>query len=308
MAPQSLKAFLAYAGNLFAQLPASLNEIPNPFSVGLEPTGRSGQCYIPLSGAPACPVDGPLSCHNSTPVAGDCCFIHPGGRMLLTQFWDDQVHAGGADEDWTLHGLWPDLCDGGFDQFCNLVPQYKNISAILKAQGQSELVEFMDRYWLSNRGSNEGLWEHEWNKHGTCINTLAASCYSPAAASGTVAAAANPGELAVVDYFTRAVALFKSLDTFTALQKAGITPSSRTHYPLVDVQAALERHVGGGKVVLRCAGGRRGTILREAWYHFFVQGSLQSGEFVPAKDPPSHDAGNCAPWVRYMPKRGRREL
>lgn len=108
MAPQSLKAFLAYAGNLFSQLPASLNEIPNPFfSVGLEPAGRpSGQCYIPLSGAPACPVDGPLSCHNSTPVAGDCCFIHPGGRMLLTQFWDDEVHAGGAEEDWTLHGLW----------------------------------------------------------------------------------------------------------------------------------------------------------------------------------------------------------
>ena len=26
--------------------------------------------------------------------------------MLLTQFWDQKVHAGGAEDDWTLHGLW----------------------------------------------------------------------------------------------------------------------------------------------------------------------------------------------------------
>jgi ribonuclease T2 len=25
---------------------------------------------------------------------------------LLTQFWDQQVHARGSEEDWTLHGLW----------------------------------------------------------------------------------------------------------------------------------------------------------------------------------------------------------
>jgi ribonuclease T2 len=94
MAP-SLRALVSYASNFASQLPW-LNSYLQPVSP-----------YEPLSGAPPCPLDGPTSCHNSTPIVGDsCCFVHPGGRMLLTQFWDQEVHAGGAEEDWTLHGLW----------------------------------------------------------------------------------------------------------------------------------------------------------------------------------------------------------
>lgn len=117
----SLRSVLAYAGNLLAQVPF-LGDLPNPFSIfdpALQGVGDAftgpnysydGQVipYEPLSGAPSCPIDGPLSCHNNTPIAGDesCCFVYPGGRILLTQFWDREVHAGGAEEDWTLHGLW----------------------------------------------------------------------------------------------------------------------------------------------------------------------------------------------------------
>lgn len=118
----SIRSALAYAGNLLAQVPL-LQDVSNPFSNLLEPViegvsqamtpsgnGYNGEVtpYDPLSGAPSCPIDGPMSCHNNTPIAGDdsCCFIYPGGRMLLTQFWDREVHAGGAEQDWTLHGLW----------------------------------------------------------------------------------------------------------------------------------------------------------------------------------------------------------
>ena len=63
--------------------------------------------YVPLSGSVSCPIDGPMSCHNNTPIAGDnCCFVYPGGRMLLTQFWDAEEQAPGSDKDWTIHGLW----------------------------------------------------------------------------------------------------------------------------------------------------------------------------------------------------------
>jgi len=94
MAP-SLRALVSYASNFIAQLPF--------FDTYLGDVSP----YEPLSGAPSCPFDGPVSCQNSTPITGDsCCFVHPGGRMLLTQFWDQEVHAGGAEEDWTLHGLW----------------------------------------------------------------------------------------------------------------------------------------------------------------------------------------------------------
>lgn len=63
--------------------------------------------YTPLSAAPSCPIGGPLSCHNNTPVTGDaCCFIYPSGRLLLAQFWDDEIKGSGSEEDWTIHGLW----------------------------------------------------------------------------------------------------------------------------------------------------------------------------------------------------------
>jgi ribonuclease T2 len=195
MAPSSFRSLLSYAGGFLSQLPTSLHN-PGPIA-DIVP-------YEPLSGIPSCPIEGPTSCHNSTPIAGDsCCFVYPGGRMLLTQFWDTQIHAGGSEQDWTLHGLWyvldslpslqggrrgrreleeekrnkkketsrpkqgvrrsgesspwlmrefdrPDLCDGTYDQFCHMTPTFNNITDILNHYEQQELLQFMNRYWLSN--------------------------------------------------------------------------------------------------------------------------------------------------------------
>ncbi|KAH8879577.1 ribonuclease T2 [Thozetella sp. PMI_491] len=282
MAPNSVRSLLTYASSLVSRLPFGL-QAPQPVA-DIVP-------YVPLSGAPSCPIDGPTSCHNSTPVAVDsCCFVYPGGRFLLTQFWDENSR-GDTAEDWTLHGLWPDRCDGSYDQFCNLTPQFNNISAVLEHYGHGELVDFMNRYWIADRGPNSRLWAHEYNKHGTCINTLATTCYGDSHQTG----------VEVVDYFTRATALFRTLDTYHALERAGIVPHSRQHYPLVDIVDALEKF-SGGRVVLRCNG--RGRLLHEVWYVYHVKGSLQSGQFVPAQDLGKEgNAGNCAPWVRYMPKK-----
>ncbi len=109
MAPHmSLRGMVAYATSLFSQFPLSVH-MPSPFSfldVAIAPAPPDVVPYIPLSAATSCPIDGPMSCHNSTPTGDACCFVYPGGRMLLTQFWDPEVHAGGAEEDWTIHGLW----------------------------------------------------------------------------------------------------------------------------------------------------------------------------------------------------------
>lgn len=187
--------------------------------------------------------------------------------------------------------LRPDLCDGTYKVYCGMTPHFNNITDILHAYNQTDLLEFMNRYWIANYGSNANLWMHEYNKHASCINTLSPSCYGDAYAPGTE----------VVDYFTRATGLFKLLDTYTALALKGIVPHARTHYPLEDVRAVLEQF-SGGRVVLRC-GGRGRDELHEAWYVYFVQGSLQSGAFVPAQDYGAHgDANNCVPWVKYLPK------
>ncbi len=161
MAPQvSLRGILAYAANLMGQLPLSVDVLPNPLvaletldlgtsdgistSMNVPPplpplsppaVDHVGNAiaaaapYVALSASPSCPLDSPTSCHNSTPVAGDgCCFVYPGGRMVLAQFWDRELPSGGGDgageEDWTLHGLW---YVGQF-VLCSHVPMFPSIN------------------------------------------------------------------------------------------------------------------------------------------------------------------------------------
>lgn len=98
----SPRSLLAYAGVFFAQTPFVQGSVQSL----LEQEIPSAP-YAPLSGSVQCPINGPTSCHNSTPIADDsCCFVYPGGRMLLTQFWDAKVQASGSEQDWTIHGLW----------------------------------------------------------------------------------------------------------------------------------------------------------------------------------------------------------
>lgn len=147
----------------------------------------------------------------------------------------------------------------------------------------------MNTYWLPNSGTTESFWEHEWNKHGTCINTLAPSCYGETYTPGMEA----------VDFFTRTVGLFKTLDTYTALANAGITPSAEVTYTNQQIQNALSQ-VTGSAVVLGCTKG----VLNQAWYTYNVRGSLQTGVFV-ATDPAGSGARGTCPGsgIRYLPKR-----
>jgi len=98
----SLRAIVSYASSFVSQLPL--------FGSG---TLRHVSPYEPLSAAPQCPLAGPVSCSNTTLVAGDpCCFVHPAGRIVLAQVWDAEIHAPDAEEDWMLCGLWY-VCHGG---------------------------------------------------------------------------------------------------------------------------------------------------------------------------------------------------
>jgi ribonuclease T2 len=61
----------------------------------------------------------------------------------------------------------------------------------------------MQTYWKDYQGDDESFWEHEWAKHGTCISTLEPECYSDHTATEEV-----------VDYFQKAVDLFKTLPSY----------------------------------------------------------------------------------------------
>ncbi|KXH67014.1 ribonuclease T2 [Colletotrichum salicis] len=134
MAP-SLRAILQ---NLSSLLPHLLT-IQTPITNNILTTPPT--TYESLSGAPKCPIDG--SGQNA------CCHVYPSGRLLLTQFWDDTVHVGGAEEDWTVHGLWPDSCDESYKAFYGMTPQFDNITDILKYYGQDDLLASMERYWVA---------------------------------------------------------------------------------------------------------------------------------------------------------------
>ncbi|KAK8243544.1 ribonuclease T2-like protein [Phyllosticta capitalensis] len=237
--------------------------------------------------APACSSP-QLSCHNSSVVENLCCFNYPGGQFLLTSFWDTNPVVGPADS-WTIHGLWPDHCDGhSYDSNCDHTRAYRNITAILNHFGEAELVSYMSTYWKSNSESDESFWEHEWSKHGTCVSTLKPTCYDDYQSTQEVR-----------DFFNRSVSLFKERPTYEWLAAAGITPSSSKTYSLSTIQSALKAAHGEG-VALLCEGSGRKTFY-QVYYGFEVRGSLQAGQFVPIDVSGS---SNCPSTVRYVPKSG----
>ena len=56
-----------------------------------------------------------------------------------------------------IHGLWPQINSTAYPEYCKTV-SYTNPTG--------ELLTDMNAYW---RGCDDTLWEHEWEKHGSCM-------------------------------------------------------------------------------------------------------------------------------------------
>ncbi|KAL8940242.1 MAG: hypothetical protein Q9211_002372 [Gyalolechia sp. 1 TL-2023] len=235
-------------------------------------------------GGPATCSNTQLSCQNTTAVADTCCFNAPGGLLLLTQFWDTNPPTGPTNS-WTVHGLWPDNCDGTYEQYCDPSREYTNITSIITAAGRTDLLDYMNTYWKDYQGDDESFWEHEWDKHGTCISTLEPSCYTDY----------QPQE-EVVAYFQKTVDLFKTLDSYAFLSAAGIVPSTTKTYTAAEISAALAKP-RGVQVSIHCRNGE----MDEIWYYYNVRGSVQTGDFVPSE--PDGSKSDCpATGIKYVPK------
>ncbi|KAH8203658.1 hypothetical protein TruAng_002188 [Truncatella angustata] len=232
-----------------------------------------------------CPSTSQQSCHNTTVQTNLCCFNAPGGALLQTQFWDTDPVTG-PDDSWTIHGLWPDNCDATYESNCDSSRAYTDITGILTSFGATDLLSYMQTMWVSNSGTPETFWEHEWSKHGTCISTLDPSCYT----------SYTKGQEAF-DFFTKVVALFKTLPTYTWLSAAGITPSSTQTYTLSAIQAALTKN-HGASVYLGCSS----SELSEVWYFYNVKGSVQSGTYIPVATLSTSTCPSTG--IKYLPKSG----
>lgn len=260
------------------------------------------------------------SCQNTSVVTNTCCFNAPGGQLLQVRRHaygqylpipdyspctsrlssgtpslplDLSIPGPSMDCGMCSRPLpWPrplfltcdrpDHCDGTFDANCDASRAYTNITAILTAAGQTSLLSYMNTYWISDTGTNEAFWEHEWGKHGTCISTLEPDCYSDY----------TPQE-EVVDFFNTVVTLFNSLPSYTWLSNAGIVPSSTTTYTSAAILAALKAP-RGVTAVIQCENTNQ---LDEIWYFYDVKGSVQTGTFIPTN--PSKTPFSLSPSFKF---------
>lgn len=235
--------------------------------------------------SPSCP-NAQTSC--SSLGSALCFFEAPGGVLLQTQFWDYDPATGASDQ-FTLHGLWPDNCDGSYQLNCDYSPTISagDIQDIIVNQfGDQSLYDKMSSNWKNYDGDDSELWEHEFNKHATCINTIATKCYD----------GQGQDNQNVYDFFRITEELYSKYDSYKFLSDAGITPDSDNTYARNDIAAALLAGFGGKKVYFACD--KKGA-LNQVWYFHHVKGSVLSQNFVQI-DALSN--GNCPEDIYFYPK------
>ncbi|KAJ7700505.1 ribonuclease [Mycena rosella] len=223
-----------------------------------------------------CSSTEPASCTNTSAVSDLCCFQAPG------------VHpATGPDDSWTIHGLWPDHCDGTFDSTCDASRAYTDLGGLLTAQGSDDTLDFMNTFWKDNNGNDESFWEHGQPLYSVftlsqalLLSTLNVECLPIGSPTGAEA----------VIYLNTV-----ALPTYQWLAAAGITPSPSTTHTLADLTAAIK--AGFGFIpALDCTSG----AVNQISYYYHLQGSVIDGIFV-AMDAPK--AGSCpSTGINYLTK------
>ncbi|KAF3937830.1 hypothetical protein ABW19_dt0206924 [Dactylella cylindrospora] len=245
------------------------------------------------------------SCRNTTAIEDECCIEVRGGQLLMTQFWDAKP-ARGPSASWTVHGLWPDRCDGTYEGYCDPSREVtgEQIEEIIKEVGGHNLLRYMRRYWKDSDTVDGNLWSHEYNKHATCFSSGRPECYAGIPSNDTFSILPYFGakntthpQKDVFDYFYRTVELFKGLDTYKVLKAGGIVPNKEKTYTLEEIQAAVKKAYG---VTATVGCKKPDNELNEMWYHFHVKGgNVYNGEYLHI------DGGKSfcnATGIRYLPK------
>jgi len=256
-----------------------------------------------------------LSCSaQATPNQVDsCCTETFGGLVLSTQFWQTYtgLEAQGQklpNNTWTLHGLWPDFCNGSYTQYCDLSRQYDpspspnttnglpngtvvrpytgpDVGTFVTDFGHADLLQYMNTYWVNQGAPNPAFWGHEFSKHATCYSTFDVPCYGPQYVQ----------HQEVVEFFETAIKYYMRFPTAKWLEMVDITPSNSTTYSLADIQGQLAT-MHGATPYIGCTGPRYNTteqgkaenstdngrtVVDEVWYYMHVYGRPQDGNAVP---------------------------
>ena len=99
--------------------------------------------------------------------------------MIFTQHWPptvcflwkekNETHKCSLprDEEWTIHGVWPTAFHTRGPAFCNAELHF-DITALEVLRKELE-VNWID---VQNGTKPYSFWKHEWEKHGTCANSI----------------------------------------------------------------------------------------------------------------------------------------
>jgi len=177
-------------------------------------------------------------------------------------------------EEWTIHGLWPERVDASWPSCCNPKDtfQISELSSIMSEL----LVAWYDAFTPSN---STGLWNHEWDKHGTCA----------------ISDADLGSELL---YFSTAIRLHHLLNVTVALDAAGITPSTSKSYVLTDILAAMSKATDY-EPVITCVSTSGKSVMQELY--FCISPELSPMECNDAIRESLEKEGECDTDVYYYP-------
>ncbi|XP_033326608.2 ribonuclease Oy [Megalopta genalis] len=126
--------------------------------------------------------------------------------------------------EWTIHGLWP-------TQFHRMGPMFCDPSRPFDPSALIPLEDQLKEKWIDIEYGREsyGLWQHEWNKHGTC--------------------AAQLPELNTEEkYFGEGLALLSQYDMKNVLASSNILPGS--NYAASDLFNAVLQVLGAHPVIV----------------------------------------------------------
>ncbi|KAI9296318.1 RNase Sy [Neoconidiobolus thromboides FSU 785] len=216
-----------------------------------------------------------LACSNDirscSASATDTCCSPKLGLLVLALQWYPGL---GPKDAFTVHGLWPNNCDGSFgpNNGCDSTRQYTDLKNIVAVD--TSLETQMNTYWASYKGDNPSFWEHEWGKHGTCYSIYEPKCYT----------AFQRGQDAR-DYFKTALTLRTKFDLYNTLKSSGITPGRS--YSKSDIIAAFNKL--GAQVQLTCTNG----AISEVKVYMYVNGK---SDFKITNAP---SAGSCPSTISY---------
>ncbi|KAI3516454.1 hypothetical protein L1887_15370 [Cichorium endivia] len=167
--------------------------------------------------------------------------------------------------DFGIHGLWPNRNDGSYPSNCDA-------STPFDASKISDLTNQMRSEWPTlSCPSNDGLtfWGHEWDKHGTCSESV----------------------LNQHAYFATALSLKNEINLLHALQSAGIGPNGQ-QYSLDSIKSAI-KGASGYTPWIEC---NKGTSGNSQLYQIYLCVDSSASGFIEC---PVFPNGSCGSSIEF---------